>query len=130
MFAHETLRSIEIESRLFKHDCDGESSDERRNKAIRYLGQLLGGVDRIVEKYLRDSRLCREGCHVRSQLVRPEVNCPPAGTAEPYLQFMVTVQGEGLDAPVVKQFAWRLPEIQPYCVADELTDNSMIPKGF
>src|SRR6266568_3313552 len=52
VFAHETLTSIEIESRLFKHDCDGESSNERSNKAIKYLGQLLGGVDRLVEKYL------------------------------------------------------------------------------
>ncbi len=43
VFAHETLTSIEIESRLFKHDCDGESSDERSNKAIRYLDSCLGG---------------------------------------------------------------------------------------
>ncbi len=120
VFAHETLTSIEIESCLFKHDCDGESSEERSNKAIIYLGQLVGGIDRLVEKYLRDSQRCWEGCHVRSQLVRPEVICQSARTAEPYLQFMVAVQGEGLDVPVVKQFAWRLPEIQPYRVADEL----------
>ncbi|MBU4401025.1 MAG: hypothetical protein KKE86_17055, partial [Planctomycetes bacterium] len=122
VFAHEILKSIQIESRLFKHDCDGESSEERRNKAVGYLTRLLGGVDRFIEKWIDTSRFCSDGRTValKSELVRPDVDCQSARNSEPFLHFAVTVQGEGWDNPVVRQFAWRLPEIQPYRVADEL----------
>ena len=52
--------------------------------------------------------------------MRPDVECQSARTAEPFLHFSVTLHGEGWEKPVVRQFAWRLPEIQPYRVADEL----------
>ena len=124
VIAHEALTRIEIESHLFKHDCEAESADERtdkallRDKALRNLARLLGGVDRFIER----SDLCVDERQVpiQSRLVRPDVICQPARTAEPCLQFSVTIYSEGLDDPVVKQFAWRLPEIQPYRMADEL----------
>ena len=120
VFALGTLTQIKIESRLFKHDCDGASSEERRQNAIRYLERLLGGVDRLVETYLQDSHLGTEECDVRSQLVRRDVDCQPARRAEPCLQFSVVLQSEGLEETIEKQYAWRLPAIQPYRVADEL----------
>ena len=120
LFAHDVLKSIEIESHLFKHDSDGESAEERRENALVYLRRLLGGVDSIVEKYLADSRLGGEGRQIRCKLVRDDVDCQSARIAEPYLQFAVVVGGEGFDRPIVKQFAWRLPATEPYRVADEL----------
>jgi DNA phosphorothioation-dependent restriction protein DptH len=122
IFAHEALRSIRIESRLFKHDCDGQSAEERGQRAVAYLSRLLGGVDRFVEKWLDTSRMCSEGRNVsvHSNLVRRDLDCQSARTSEPFLQFIVAIEGDGWDEPVLRQFAWRLPEIQPYRVADEL----------
>jgi len=122
VFAYESLTKIEIESHVYKNDCDGESAAERKNNAIRDLERLLGGVDRFMEQWIDTSRFCADERNVpiRSSLVHSDVTFQPARTAEPHLQFSVTVHGEGLENPVVKQFAWRLPEIQPYRVADEL----------
>jgi DNA phosphorothioation-dependent restriction protein DptH len=120
VFAHEVLKSVQIESSLFKHDCDGESAEERWRNAIGYLRRLLGGVDQLIEKHLGNSPLGSEGRHISSRLVYDEVECRSARTAEPYLHFAVTVNGEGFEKPVTKNFAWRLPEIQPYRVVEEL----------
>jgi DNA phosphorothioation-dependent restriction protein DptH len=122
VFAHEALKSIHIEAGMFKHDCDGESSEERKIKAVAYLGRLLGGVDQFIEKFIDTSRFGSDGRNIpiESKLVRSDVECQSARSAEPFLQFSVTVYGEGWEKPVVRQFAWRLPEIQPYRVADEL----------
>jgi DNA phosphorothioation-dependent restriction protein DptH len=120
LFAHELLKSIGIESVLFKHDCDGESSEERRQNALTYLRRLLGGVDSIFEKYLRNSQLGGEGREISCRVVRDDVDCQSARTAEPYLQFAVSVNGDGFERPIVKEFAWRLPAIDPYRVTDEL----------
>lgn len=122
VFAHEALKEIRIESQLFKHDLDGESAEERKRKAIAYLTRLLGGVDKIIEKWVDTSRLCSEGrtAPLRSELVREDLDCQSARSSEPLLQFVVILQGEGWDKPVSRQFAWRLPEIQPDRVADEL----------
>lgn len=89
---------------------------------MRDLQRLLGGVDRLIEQWIDTSKFCADERHVPicSALVNSDVNFQPARTAEPHLQFSVTINGEGLENPVVKQFAWRLPEIQPYRVADEL----------
>jgi len=126
VFAHEVLKEIRIDSRLFKHDCDGESSDERTRKALAYLSRLLGGVDRLIEKWIDLAKLCGEGQNVllRSRLVREDIGddfrVEPARNAEPFLQFSVELIGEDWERPIVKQFAWRLPEIEPYRIADEL----------
>ncbi len=119
VFAHETLKSIHVESRLFKHDADGESPEQRRSNALGYLERLLGGVDQLLQEHLVDS-LGTDSLQVHSRLVNPSIDCQSARTAEPHLRFAVTVDGDGLEEPVTKQFAWRLPEIQPYRVADEL----------
>jgi DNA phosphorothioation-dependent restriction protein DptH len=120
LFAHEELRSIDVEANLFKHDCDGDSSEARRNNALGYLRRLLGGVDSTVEKHLQNSPLGGDERQIRCHLVKDDLDCQSSRVAEPYLQFAVVVKGAGLDRPVVKQFAWRLPIAEPYRVADEL----------
>ncbi|NQT18863.1 MAG: hypothetical protein HQ592_04100, partial [Planctomycetes bacterium] len=122
VFPHEALREIRIESQLFKHDCDGDSPDERIRRARVYVSRLLGGVDGLIEQWLRLPRAGDSDAEiaVSSRLVHGDLRCEPARTSEPFLQFSVELFGEGLDEPVVKQFAWRLPEIEPYRVADEL----------
>ncbi|MEW6378862.1 MAG: DUF87 domain-containing protein [bacterium] len=117
-----SLREIRIESCLFKHDCDGESPDERALKARTYLTRLLGGIDNLLEQQIAQTKLCREDQNVlvHSHLVREDIDCQSARSAEPFLQFSVELVGEGWERPVTKQFAWRLPEIEPYRIVDEL----------
>ena len=115
VFAHETLREIRIESRLFKHNFDGESADERNLKAREYLTRLLGGVDHLLENWIDLADVS-----IKSKLVRDGVNCQSVRTAEPFIQFSVALVSDDWDDAVVKHFAWRLPEIESYRVAYEL----------
>lgn len=122
VFAHETLKEIRIESRLFKHNLDGESAAERRYKAQEYIKHLLGGVDYLLENWIDSAKLCGEDRNVliKSKLVKKDVDCQPARTAEPFIQFSVALVSDDWDEPVEKQFAWRLPDIEPYRIAYEL----------
>lgn len=120
LFAHEELRSIDVEANLFRHDCDGDSSEERRHNALAYLHRLLGGVDSTVENHLQNSPLGGDDRRIQCRLFKDELECQSSRVAEPYLQFAVVIKGTGLEKPVVKQFAWRLPITEPYRVADEL----------
>lgn len=120
LFAHEELRSIDVEASLFRHDCDGDSSEERRHNALAYLARLLGGLDATVENHLQNSPLGGDDRRIQCRLVKDQLECQSSRVAEPYLQFSVAIKGAGLDKPVVKQFAWRLPITEPYRVADEL----------
>lgn len=119
VFAHEALTSIRIESVIFKHDADGASAADRTANAIVYLKRLLGGVDQLLQEHLL-GLLKSDSLEIQSRLVKANLDCQSARTAEPCLQFSITIEGSGITRPVVKQFAWRLPEIQPYRVADEL----------
>lgn len=122
VLAHEAIREIRVESRLFKHDCDGESAAERDQRARTYIARLLGGVDGFIEEWLRLPRWGDSETEVgiHSTLVHDGLDCQPCRTAEPFLQFSVEIIGDGVGSPVVQQFAWRLPGIEPYRVADQL----------
>ncbi len=122
VFAHEALSRIRFEARLFKHDSEGETAKERVQRAIVYLAKLIGGVDRYLEKWIDTTRMCSDGrtIPVKSELFRQEVDCQSACTSEPFLQFAVILEGDGWKEPVSRLFAWRLPEIHTYRVADEL----------
>lgn len=122
VFAHEALSGIRFEGRVFKHDSEGESAEERAERAIAYLARLMGGVDRYLENWIEPSRMCSDGRTIplKSELFHREIDCQSARTSEPFLQFAVIVEGDGWSEPVSRLFAWRLPEIHPYRVADEL----------
>ncbi|MFH1220975.1 MAG: hypothetical protein V1694_11050, partial [Candidatus Eisenbacteria bacterium] len=122
VFAHEALQGITIEGQLFKHDCDGESPDERRRRAIAYLARLLGGIDKWLEDWLGAAKMGADGrdLKVQSRLVRSDLDCQSARTGEPFFHFSVSLEADGFDTLVTGQFAWRLPEVEPYRVADEV----------
>ena len=115
VFAHETLKEIRIESRIFKHNIDGESPDECNLKAREYLKRLLGGVDHLLENWIDLANVS-----IKSKLVQEDVNCQSSRTAEPFIQFSVALVSDDWDEPVEKHFAWRLPDIESYRVAYEL----------
>ena len=85
-----------MEANLFRRDCDGDSSEERRYNALAYLARLLGGRDSTVEKHLQNSPLGGDERQIRCHLVKDDLDCQSSRVAEPYLQFAVVVKGAGL----------------------------------
>jgi len=122
ILAHASLLRIEIESTTYKHSCGGDSPEERQLSGYQELSRLLGGVDAFLGQWIDTAgfRSDGRGVEIQSRLLRPGLICPSARTAEPHLEFSVTVSAEGLPRPISKRFAWRLPEIHPYRVADGL----------
>lgn len=123
--AHEAIREIAIRGTLFKHDRDdGGTAEERTDAARAYLARLIGGVDDFVTNYIEPGRLaCEEGqLKIVCELLNEELGIQPARTGEPSLEFEVVIKGDGLQAPATGRFAWRLPETQPYRLADELIE--------
>jgi len=126
VFAHEALREVRIKSLLFKHDVEGETSDDtseaRTRNARAYLERLLGGVDSLLAEGLQQGALCGDDGEVpvHSALVRDDLACQPCRSAEPCLEFSIELVGDEWEEPVEGRFAWRLPEIQTYRVAHEL----------
>lgn len=122
VFAHEALSEIRIRSELFKHDSDGATEEERHQRARAYIARLMGGLDHLLKQGLRLPRSTGEDeeVAVSSELVQADLDCQSCRSGEPFLQFSVALTGEGFDEPVVRHFAWRLPDIQPYRIADEL----------
>jgi DNA phosphorothioation-dependent restriction protein DptH len=122
ILAHVALLSIDIESTKYKHSCDGDSPEEIQAKGFQELSRLLGGVDAFLAQWIDTAEFRPDGSpvEIQSRLVRPGLICPSARTAEPQLEFSVTISAEGLTNVVTKRFAWRLPEIHPYRVADAL----------
>jgi len=121
--AYEALTKIHIRSQLFKHDCEeGDSAQDRTLAARSYLERLMGGIDSFLEEWIDPAILCGESRDrkVNSELVGPDLSCQPARTGEPYLQFSVSIEGDGLKNEVTKHFALRLPDIEHYRIAEEL----------
>ncbi|HQB06482.1 MAG TPA: hypothetical protein PK712_01415, partial [Rectinema sp.] len=127
-FAHEAIEKIVIEPTLYKHDYEAEigseveSVEDRNQRAISYLMRLIGGVDTYLTQHVNLSAACGDNhqAALECRLENQEVRCQYARTAEPCLEFSVTISGVGWDEPVSRKFAWRLPEIHPYRLADEL----------
>jgi len=123
LLAHESIREITITGSTFKHDRDGDSAEDREASARRYLQRLVGGVDSFISQWIDPTKPAggAEGrLKVACSLFATNLGVVPARTGEPCLEFEVSVSGEGLKKPITKRFAWRLPEIQPYRLADEL----------
>lgn len=118
----EVLERIRIESVLFRHDCEGDSPDERHQQAQFYIRRLIGGVDFLVRQHLNLDRGGSDSSCVlvESCLESTNMEYQYARTAEPSLEFTVTLYGVGWEEPTAKTFAWRLPKTHQYRVADDL----------
>lgn len=122
ILAHASLVQIKIESSRYKHSCEGDSPEDRQANGLRELSRLLGGVDAFLTRWIDTTgfRSDNRPVKIQSRLLRDDLSCPSARTAEPQLEFSITVSADGIPRPIVKRFAWRLPEIHPYRVADAL----------
>ena len=120
------LRGIRLQGQKFRHDNEGlsdgqnDSAAEKQIRALEYLRRLVHGVDQyFANGYLESSGYGDEEIEVHSSLYNEDVVCTHARTAEPMLEFTVELAlAEG--TPFTRRYAWRLPEIQSFRIAEEL----------
>ena len=130
------LTRVEIKSERFKHDYECEYEDHKPSaaevaqEAMSHLRRLVGGIDQFfstrtetspLDGYLDLSR-AYDGrtVAVECQLLHEEIVCAYARTAEPALEFRISLTTGDSKEPFSRKFAWRLPETQTYRLAEEL----------
>jgi len=119
---YEAIERVTIDATLYKHDSEGESADERQLRARTHINRLAGGVDAWINQHVNFSAACGEGrqVSVESKIEKQDINCQHARTSEPSLEFAVTIFGTDWKEPTSRVFAWRLPKIHPYRLAEDL----------
>jgi DNA phosphorothioation-dependent restriction protein DptH len=118
---------IELCADRFKHDYESSTENEdsgavvdRSELARQYLLHLLGGVDDLVKERLVLPGESGENLAITCSLEDEQVPCVYGKTAEPQLEFSVKLAHHGAGLPYRRRFAWRLPEIQPYRLAESM----------
>jgi len=126
-FPDAQVQGIEIVADRFKHDYENADDSEeidatadRTESARKYLLRLLGGVDKLVAARLELPGSGGENLTVTSNLAVDEIPCVYGKTAEPQFEFSVKLAHTGDAGPYRRRFAWRLPEIQSYRLAEAL----------
>ena len=124
-FRNAEIERIEISSDRFKHDYehpedDDDTTYDQTESARQYLLRLVGGVDQLVASRIEISRDGGDNIPIVCQLTKDEVPCVYSKTAEPQLEFSIHVMHDVAEKPACRKFAWRLPEIQPYRLAEAL----------
>lgn len=125
--SEDQIRGILILPDRFKHDYDNadeaeeiDATMDRTELARRYLQRLLGGVDKLINQHVELPGKEGENLKVESTLASDEIPCVYAKTAEPQLEFSIKLTfGNGTKA-YSRKFAWRLPEIHSYRLAESL----------
>ena len=126
-FTDAKVQQIDVIADRFKHDYDSADDSEgidatidRSELAKQYLQRLLGGVDKLLAE--RTSLPGRDGENipVSSNLADKDISCTYAKTAEPQLEFSVYLTYDNAEKPYRRKFAWRLPDIHSYRLAESL----------
>jgi len=130
-FLDAQVQGIEIVADRFKHDYENADDSEeidatadRTESARKYLLRLLGGVDALVAKRLELPGKEGENLPVTSNLGLNEIPCVYGKTAEPQLEFSIRLIHTDDTEPYRRRFAWRLPEIQSYRLAEALLHST------
>ena len=123
-FADAHVQRVEITAVHFRHDYesvqDADEAIDRNYLARRHLARLLGGVDGLVGSRLMLPGGDGESLPVACKLADEEIACVYSRTAEPQLAFSVSLIHDADGDPYCRRFAWRLPEIQSYRLAESL----------
>jgi len=113
------IRKICISSSLFKHDIEtGDDAEENYEQSYKYLRRLIGGVDSLLEKHMDLVHSDNTEIIISWNLLNPEISCRYNSSAEPVLEYSVTI-----DADCGKRkykFGWRLPEHNIYRLSSDL----------
>ena len=122
-----TPRGLRITATRFRHDDDsldgdGDPQDRREasESALRYLHRLLGGVDELVNDRLELPGQDGQPLSVACSMAGDNLSTVYAKTAEPRLEFEVALEHDADNAAFVRKFAWKLPDIHSYRLADAL----------
>lgn len=124
-FPNALVQRVEIACDRFKHDYESaEGNDDaaidRADLARQYLLRLIGGVDKLVASHLDVPGVDGESLRVACKLADDEVACVYSKTAEPQLEFSVYLIHDADGNAYRRKFAWRLPEIQSFRLAESL----------
>lgn len=123
-FPDTNVLGISIAADRFKHDYENSPDTaadtviNRTELARQYLLRLLGGVDELVETHLELPGPKGEILPVACTLANDQIACVYGETAEPQLEFSVRLTHDASSDPLRRRFAWRLPEIQSYRLAE------------
>jgi len=134
--SHPDVSKISISTERFKHDYECEFEDHKptaievAQEAMSHLRRLIGGIDSLfntgsehdpLDGYLDLSPAYGgQTVPVESRLLNDEIICTYARTAEPALEFRITLTSDDLKDTFSRKFAWRLPETQTYRLVEEL----------
>ncbi len=109
----------------FKHDIDsGDDVVENSELAREYLGRLLGGIDSLLSQHVNLHNADGSEVVFKSKILSEEVNCRYSKTAEPALEFSVTIVSDFVEKPFRRKFGWRLPEHHMYRLAADLLSRA------
>lgn len=127
MIAHDVLSEIHIKSFLFKHDCDGDSQDEKNDTAGRYLQKIIGGLDHWLKEYIElEVGSGEDNVVVTSELINTEMDFQYSAVAEPVLGFEITIESIEEVESAKQRFYLRLPEASPFRIAVELFQSARL----
>lgn len=118
------ITEIALTSDLFKHDIEG-TNDEANDSTIdstefarEYLCRLIGGLDDIITEHLLLNDVDENAIPVKCSLLTEDIACRHSRTAEPQLEFSVTVYYGDDSKSFQRKYAWRLPENHSYRLAE------------
>ena len=117
------VQRVEITCDRFKHDYESAADDtaiDRTDVARQYLLRLLGGVDELITARVSLPGATDDNVPVACKLADAEVQCTYSKTAEPQLEFSIYLVHGTDEEPYRCKFAWRLPEIHSYRIAEAL----------
>jgi len=118
------VQSIIVTGEQFKHDLENDPDEDTETAldsatyARNYLRRLVGGVDIIVPSRLSLQNSLGEEIPVEINLCKTDIACSHSKTAEPYLEFSVTLVFRDSEKPQKGKYAWRLPEHHSYRISE------------
>lgn len=118
------VQSIIVTGEQFKHDLENDPDEDTETAldsatyARNYLRRLVGGIDIIVPSRLSLQNSLGEEIPVEINLCKTDIACSHSKTAEPYLEFSVTLVFKDSEKPQKGKYAWRLPEHHSYRISE------------
>jgi DNA phosphorothioation-dependent restriction protein DptH len=124
------ILEIRIEGKVFRHDymvAEGTTADNNELAKLA-LARLLGGVDVLCQQHIQITPY-EDGqqLNISACLLNENISHVASKTAEPYFEFHVTIV-YGDEKTAIFAFAWKLPDNQPYRLADGLI--SLAHQGY
>src|SRR5690606_28026915 len=113
-FLSEGISKITLESTGFRHDFESDDGEDSELAEL-FLRRLLGGIDALFESHIQikhneNSPLIKVESHLLSNATKNKGFYRKQSTAEPQLQFRVSIFNADSTKPFTKDFAWALPQ--------------------